>query len=248
MQCNVAHTDKRLIRTCYLLLPSRWKQQVSPKLWYLPIRLQDITLKNSVIFNVTYFLTIPNLIEMVTESKHVDGQTRPTHYAFIFCVLCRERTLRLAVVLAAIFIDYLWLYRHSGMSSFGPNANCFTAEWITTFDTQTFNREDCGSMLLWAVCAFPTCGLWLCNHRDNLVSERSNCLNVFHEIVTRWLSESRSVLSPACSECFSLTGDGACHFAYFDALVLLMSSVRCIDNGNCPCFGLVILWRGVVKR
>lgn len=38
------------------------------------------------------------------------------------------------------------------------------------------------------------------------------------------------VLSPACSECFSLTGDGACHFAYFGALVLLISSVRCIDN------------------
>jgi len=73
MQCNVAHTDKRFVRTRYLLLPSRWKQQVSLKLWYLPIRLLDITLKNSVIFNVDCSLTIPDLIEMVTESKHLDG-------------------------------------------------------------------------------------------------------------------------------------------------------------------------------
>jgi hypothetical protein len=89
MQRNVAHTDKRFIRTCYLLLPSRWKQQVSPKLWYFPIRLQDITLHNSVIFNVNCSLTMPDLIEMFTESKHVDGQTRPAHCALIFCVLCR---------------------------------------------------------------------------------------------------------------------------------------------------------------
>jgi hypothetical protein len=87
------------------------------------------------------------------------------------------------------------------------------------------------------------------HHYNNLVSERSNCLNVFRELATRWLSESLSVFSPACSECFSLTEDGACHFAYFDALVLLISSVRCVDNGNCySCFGLIILWMGVVKR
>ena len=97
MQCNVAHTDVRFIRTCYLLLPSRWKQQVSPKSWYLPIRLQDIPQQNSVIFNVNCPLTIPDLIEMVTESKHVDGQIRTAHYAFIFCVLCRTIRMRSCV-------------------------------------------------------------------------------------------------------------------------------------------------------
>lgn len=186
---------------------------------------------------------MPDLIEMIKDSKYVDGQIRPAHYAFVFCVLRRGFTIRISSCVDGN-IYWLRLYRHSGRSSVSPNANCFTAEWITTFDTQTGQP-----LRLWQY-------IILRRLRPSGVRTMITLTTLCRYAVTVWMCFAswlpggclnHVVLSPACSECFTLTGDGACHFAYFDALVLFIASVRFIDNGNCPCFGLIILWRDVVK-